>query len=508
MATGVRSDVWNFFEKVKLSNKAKCTVCLKDFAYHGGTSNLREHLVSKHSELYEHKKKKDSEDQTRIDSFVSKSQCSASRAKEITDKIAIMIALDIRPISIIEGPGFTSLMQFLEPGYTIPSRKYLSKILKQKHEDGIEKLRYKLSNEVDTIALTTDIWTSCATEAYITITAHGIFNWEMDSLVLATRAFPERHTAIEIASKLKEVADEFNVRHKVTTVVHDQAANMELCCYMLMEEEGWISLKCTAHCLQLCLQSGFNIPVFSRLLAATRKIVGHFHHSVVATEELKRRCRQMELAEKKLVRDCATRWNSSFYMLERLLHLRWPVAAVLSDDNITKKADRYLDLKSEQWTLADDLVKLLQPFEVATTFFSYEANTSISSVLPVLHGLIISLQTSSEDSVSIIDFKKKVTSEIEKRWNIGSADLCNLLPLSSVVDPRFKNMNFLAEDDVEMLKVELLKKMSNYDIPKDEDEPQPKRGKSALDILLGPEEAHATVTINDELEIYVRPDTS
>ena len=64
-------------------------------------------------------------------------------------------------------------------------------------------------------------------------------------------------------------------------------------------------------------------------------------------------------------------------------------------------------------------------------------------------------------------------------------------------------MNFLAEDDVEMLKVELLKKMSNYDIPKDEDEPQPKRGKSALDILLGPEEAHATVTINDELEIYM-----
>ena len=137
------------------------------------------------------RKKKDSKDQTRIDSFVSKNQCSASRAKEITDKIAIMIALDKRPISIIEGPGFTSLMQFLEPGYTIPSRKYLSKILKQKHEDGIEKLRYKLSNEVDTIALTTDIWTSCATEAYITITAHGIFNWEMDSLVLATRAFPE-----------------------------------------------------------------------------------------------------------------------------------------------------------------------------------------------------------------------------------------------------------------------------------------------------------------------------
>ena len=33
-------------------------------------------------------------------------------------------------------------------------------------------------------------------------------------------------------------------------------------------------------------------------------------------------------------------------------------------------------------------------------------------------------------------------------------------------------MKCLAEDDVEMLKGELLQKMSEYDSPKDEDEPQ------------------------------------
>ena len=352
MATGFRSDVWDFFEKVKDANKAKCTVCLKEFSYRGGTSNLREHLVSRHSEVYEHKKKKDSKDQTNIDSFVSKRLCPASRVKQITDKIATMIALDIRPVNIVEGPGFTSLIQFLEPGYQIPSRKYFNKILRKKHEDARENLRCKLSNEVDAIALTTDIWTSRSTEAYITVTAYCIIDWTMNAFVLGTRAFPERHTAVEISGKLKEVAEEFGIKDKVTSVVHDQASNMELCCSMLMEEEGWVSLKCTAHCLQLCLKRGFNIPVFSRLLAASRKIVGHFHHSVVATTELKRRCLQMELAEKKLVKDCATRWNSSLYMLQRLLQLMWPVTAVLSDDSVTKRTDRHLDLKAEQWSLA------------------------------------------------------------------------------------------------------------------------------------------------------------
>ena len=77
----------------------------------------------------------------------------------------------------------------------------------------------------------------------------------------------------------------------------------------------------------------------------------------------------MEIAEKKLIQDCETRWNSTFHMLEHLLEMRWPVSAVLSCDRVTKRSDRYLDLKSEQWTLAEELVKALKPFEVATTFF-------------------------------------------------------------------------------------------------------------------------------------------
>ena len=134
-----------------------------------------------------------------------------------------------------------------------------------------------------------------------------------------------------------------------------------------------------AFAFSFALQRGFNIPVFSRLLAASRKIVGHFHHSVVATTELKRRCLQMELAKKTLVKDCAMRWNSSLYMLQRLLQLMWPVTAVLSDDSVTKRTDRHLDLKAEKWSLASDLVyykycnhlKLLQWFSVMKRTFRY-----------------------------------------------------------------------------------------------------------------------------------------
>ena len=54
------------------------------------------------------------------------------------------------------------------------------------------------------IVLTTDICTSRAVEAYITVTAHYLDPlWTMKSYVLETSVFLERHTGIEISVKLK-----------------------------------------------------------------------------------------------------------------------------------------------------------------------------------------------------------------------------------------------------------------------------------------------------------------
>ena len=45
-----------------------------------------------------------------------------------------MIALDMKPIRMVEDHRFHSLLAFLEPGYKIPSRKHFSKLIHQKHE--------------------------------------------------------------------------------------------------------------------------------------------------------------------------------------------------------------------------------------------------------------------------------------------------------------------------------------------------------------------------------------
>lgn len=38
------------------------------------------------------------------------------------DKIADFIELDMRPVNIVSGEGFKQMIQFREPGYSVPKR--------------------------------------------------------------------------------------------------------------------------------------------------------------------------------------------------------------------------------------------------------------------------------------------------------------------------------------------------------------------------------------------------
>ena len=146
------------------------------------------------------------------------------------------------------------------------------------------------------------------------------------------------------------------------------------------------------------MNSGLSLSPIERI-AVGRKIVGHFHHSALATEALRRRQEQMQLPIKKLKQDVATRWNSTLLMLESLINNRWPISAVLSDTNVTNARYRHLDMKPEQWELVENLIKVLQPLQIATTFLSYEA---CSCVLPVL------TQSLEVSEVDCSNFKRTV----------------------------------------------------------------------------------------------------
>ena len=91
---------------------------------------------------------------------------------------------------------------------------------------------------------------------------------------------------------------------------------------LLEDEKQWKSVNCAAHCLQLCVIEGFSINTIAQALAAVKMLVLHFHHSVRATEELQKKQESMSQPKRKLINDCKTRWNSTFYTCQSLLENR------------------------------------------------------------------------------------------------------------------------------------------------------------------------------------------
>ena len=136
-------------------------------------------------------------------------------------------------------------MAHAEPAYVVPCAKTIKKRLESRYSKAKEKVSEMLS-QVPTVALTTDCWTSGATESFISLTAHYACNisFTMKSWVLATRQFDGRHTGPHIKTKLEEMMTEWGVAGKTSTMVHDNEANMNLASAL---SDNWNPLGCSSH---------------------------------------------------------------------------------------------------------------------------------------------------------------------------------------------------------------------------------------------------------------------
>ena len=81
--------------------------------------------------------------------------------------------------------------------------------------------------------------------------------------MLEKALFPERHTGVNVAEKLKEIPERWAILQYVLTVSYAQAANMEAAVRILAGEYNWHSLPCAAHRLQLCVLVGLSISASS-----------------------------------------------------------------------------------------------------------------------------------------------------------------------------------------------------------------------------------------------------
>uniref|UniRef100_A0A8C1L2T9 Uncharacterized protein n=1 Tax=Cyprinus carpio TaxID=7962 RepID=A0A8C1L2T9_CYPCA len=475
--TGLLNNLFNFKKKSDGSvdnTKVQCSICFKEFSYHRSTSSLSYHLQAKHPGVSPDASppSKPQPRQRTIPECGRRSR--PLDENKLTTAIARWVATDCRPVNIVEDSGLRDVIRLAssEPAYTLPSRGTIVARIEELYE-AEKQSKINLLRNANAVALTGDHWTSVSNQNYLGVTAHHIdADWKLHSFALAVKHSEERHFAEKCAEQFSEVAEQWEIAGKVTTIGTDSARNMTAAARLLPYEH----MPCVAHSLQRSITMSLRDSGLENVLAKCRKLVGHFKHSPANAAELRAQQEELGQPQEPLVQDVSTRWNSTLSMITRLLRNKDAVKATLE---LHQQRGTPAMLTNAELEKIEKLETLLEPCRYVTELLGGEQYISCSAVLPALCHLFRLMTGSDDDPGYVLRFKAAFTSDLSKRKQ--STNL-QWLKVATALDPRFKDLKCLPRSERE--EVWKLIKEESAQQPEPRREPEPGPPKKKMHFLL------------------------
>ena len=283
----------------------------------------------------------------------------SNKMKRVISATGDFIVQSLQPISIVDDTSFRNLLATADPKIDLPHRTHFStKVIPEKYVAIRNKVEKQLS-AVEYCTITSDLWTaSYQNRSYISLTAHFVDSeFSLKSFCLDTIEVVQDHSAQSICDVLSTMFQSWNISHKVFCATTDNAANIVNAASLL----GIEHFPCFAHTLQLSVKKALDVQNVRNTIAQCKKLVQHFKHSTKEMYCLRHKQELLQLPQHELIQDCATRWGSTLCMLQQLSEQQAAIAAVLLEGKF-----RYLMPEGKDWSIIDDLLSILEPFQKAT----------------------------------------------------------------------------------------------------------------------------------------------
>lgn len=298
------SGVWEHFTKCPDDkNHAICNYCQSKLNRRGGcTTVMWSHLKSQHKSVQVTKNTtpppplpglppptpRPVQLQPNIKSSLAKAgqpkkTMSKSQQEDLRRSAAWMCAVDVRPLSMVNGRGFRNFCKKLNPMFVVPDRHVVASYIRKIYLEGHAELKADIKG-CGGVGLTTDGWTSAANEGYLTLTAQYINSaWIQKTKVLGTRVLKSRHTGDKVSDAIHQLLTEYEIK-SVMGIATDNASNMKAAC----QAGGLPRIPCFSHTLQLAVQDGLrlgkkpaeaNNGTIQKAIGRAKKLVTFFNHS-------------------------------------------------------------------------------------------------------------------------------------------------------------------------------------------------------------------------------------
>jgi hypothetical protein len=239
----------------------------------------------------------------------------------------LLFITDFQPFSVVEDALFKQFVSALNPSYQLPNRHTLSRTtIPALYEETVLKVKDRISQGMK-FCITTDCWTSRNTVNYMAVTAHFVSSeFQLCSVLLECCATDFSHTSENLATELRRVVESWRIENKILLAVSENAANIK---NAISTKLSWNHFGCFAHTLNLIVKDGLKNKEMSAIIEKVKQIVAHFRKSCVSNEKLMSYQRNAGNEPLKLLQHVATRWNSTFYMLQRFLQLQEAVRSTI-----------------------------------------------------------------------------------------------------------------------------------------------------------------------------------
>lgn len=241
-------------------------------------------------------------------------------------------------------------------------------------------MKSKLAS-IQLMSITADIWTDVInTNSFLGMTVHflNMSKLNLENITIGVLELADTHTSSHISKWFEKLLTEWRIcKDQVVTVVTDNGANILAAVKTTFGTHK--HLPCFAHTLNLVTQRPLNeISDVQNIISKIKTIVTFFKHSVKASDELRKIC------EFKLKQSVPTRWNSIFYMIDCFLLCSNHIASILINNPQGPSM-----LSATDIDIAREINLVLKPFEVATRELCGENYITGSTVIPLIHCLII-----------------------------------------------------------------------------------------------------------------------
>jgi len=210
------------------------------------------------------------------------------------------------------------------------------------------------------------------------MTVHFLYQTQLKALVLCTKKLESSHTGVNLCEIMTDELKKWNILEKVVAVVTDGGSNIKAAVRLM----DLLHLPCIAHKLNLVVKNALKLSDdeeinvndntdesdLKKIFKKCRNMVSFFKRSEVGNRILDEKQKQLGYETVlKLKQDIRTRWNTTFFMLETLIKLKEPFTILM----ITIR-EAPSNLSPDEWSIIEDMVPLLRPFDKLTTELSAE----------------------------------------------------------------------------------------------------------------------------------------